>query len=231
MLELAGHRVECVLSGLELLQALKNRHYDLLVLDCLMPLLDGFEVARMIRAGKVADCNTGIPILAVTALSSQLDRQRCLDAGMTGYCGKPVKARELYAWIDQQFGKPAQADSPAAGEPDGRQSKPLTPDTDEAFGEHQAELARKMSSILLRDAAEWQVLLGDMQQANDITGLGLLAHKIRGTADLLGFQDLSVSAARLEASGKAGDAIETPKNIPPVVTALRQLVKWVQDNT
>ncbi len=225
MLEFAGHEVECVRSGLELLDALKSRHYDLLVLDCLMPVMDGFEVSRMIRSGKVADCNTEIPILAVTALSSELDRQRCLDAGMTGYCGKPVKARELYAWIEQQFGEP---DSPCDREAGDPQSMPWAPGIDEVLGDHQSGLVRKMSGILLRDAAEWQVLLSDMQRANDLTGLGLLAHKIRGTADLLGFQDLSVSAARLEASGKAGDPVETPKHVPDVMSALQELVKQVQ---
>jgi PAS domain S-box-containing protein len=82
-------------NGLEALEALARRPYDLVLMDGQMPEMDGFETARRIRLGEVGAINRDVPIIAMTALAMQGDRQRCLEAGMNGYLTKPVQPQEL----------------------------------------------------------------------------------------------------------------------------------------
>ena len=88
-----GYRVDVANNGLEALQAFKNRQYDLVLMDCLMPEMDGFEATRHIRASGSAGMRT--PIIAMTANAFAQDREDCLAAGMTDYLSKPVRQQEL----------------------------------------------------------------------------------------------------------------------------------------
>jgi CheY-like chemotaxis protein len=80
-------------NGLEALAALQRIPYDLVLMDCQMPEMDGFEATAAIRAleGPV----NAIPIVAMTANAMTGDRERCLDCGMDAYIAKPVKKLEL----------------------------------------------------------------------------------------------------------------------------------------
>ena len=83
----AGHTVEKAGTGLEAIDMLYARDFDVILMDIQMPSIDGLECARMIRTGKrLAD----IPIIALTANALRRDRQKCLEAGMNGYFAKPI---------------------------------------------------------------------------------------------------------------------------------------------
>ncbi len=99
MLELAGHQVALATNGKEALSALDQGHFDLVLMDAQMPVMDGFEATALIRAGEKA---TGkhIPIVAMTAHAMKGDRERCLEAGMDGYVPKPIQEHELFAAIE-----------------------------------------------------------------------------------------------------------------------------------
>jgi two-component system, sensor histidine kinase len=89
-----GHAVHGVTTGEQVLATWRSGHYDIIVLDCHLPDLDGREVAARIRR---VERRSGrrVPIVAVTAGPSASDRVRCLEAGMDGYLAKPVDVREL----------------------------------------------------------------------------------------------------------------------------------------
>jgi PAS domain S-box-containing protein len=105
LLERLGYRADAVGNGIEVVAALKNRHYDLVLMDLQMPEMDGFEASRRIRVN--------IPqahqpkIIALTANAMQSDRQLCLNAGMDDYISKPVKLQEIADAIRRQFPQPA----------------------------------------------------------------------------------------------------------------------------
>ncbi|MDP2227536.1 MAG: ATP-binding protein [Moraxellaceae bacterium] len=94
-----GCRVDIVANGHEAVAAVRQLPYDLLLLDCHMPVMDGFEACRHIRAGE-AD-GQHLPIIAMTASALKGDRERCLEAGMDDYLPKPVRPQDLRMAIER----------------------------------------------------------------------------------------------------------------------------------
>jgi PAS domain S-box-containing protein len=101
MLERLGIQVDCVSNGVEAVSALTRQPYDLVLMDCQMPELDGYEAAKQIRNLGTQAAN--VPIVALTANALSDDRERCLQSGMNDFMGKPVKREELRtvlsAWL------------------------------------------------------------------------------------------------------------------------------------
>jgi CheY-like chemotaxis protein/two-component sensor histidine kinase len=103
MIKRLGYQVDIVANGQETIEALRLIPYDLVLMDCQMPEMDGFEATRLIRReeSKVLDCN--IPISAMTASAMKGDKERCLQAGMNDFIAKPVRMKELEnilaAWL------------------------------------------------------------------------------------------------------------------------------------
>ena len=84
-----------VKNGQEALLALTNKTYDLVLMDCQMPVMNGFEATQAIRAGEAGERNRNIPIIAMTALSTESSRKQCETAGMSDFLGKPVAVETL----------------------------------------------------------------------------------------------------------------------------------------
>lgn len=95
MLEKIGHRVDTVGNGLEALQALEQFPYDLVLMDCQMPEMDGFEATTVIRSRKNIKIPAQVPIIAMTANALAGDKERCLAVGMDDYISKPVNINAL----------------------------------------------------------------------------------------------------------------------------------------
>lgn len=104
MLEKNGFKIDAVDNGHEAIEALKQGGYDLVLMDCQMPELDGFQATRAIRSATDAGF-ANIPIIAMTANAMVGDRQRCLEAGMDEYLTKPVRANDLIQMIHRMVGK------------------------------------------------------------------------------------------------------------------------------
>lgn len=93
--EECGHSTICAYDGMEGLELAGSSHFDLMVLDLMLPKLNGFQVARTLRKEK-----NGIPILMLTAKSDILDRVEGLDSGADYYLTKPFDTRELLACVN-----------------------------------------------------------------------------------------------------------------------------------
>jgi signal transduction histidine kinase/CheY-like chemotaxis protein len=96
-----GHRARVAASGVEALQILARGRYDLVLMDCQMPDMDGYETTRAIRAGQRGVLDPAVPIVAVTASGMEGDRERGLASGMNEYLVKPVSAETLGAAIER----------------------------------------------------------------------------------------------------------------------------------
>jgi len=95
LLEKWGHRATLAGNGQEALQCLRQRSFDLILMDMQMPVMGGLEATQRIRAMELAQNLPRTPIVAMTAAAMQGDRDACLAAGMDEYLAKPIKARDL----------------------------------------------------------------------------------------------------------------------------------------
>lgn len=101
LLEKMGYRADVVVNGQEVLEALARTSYVAVLMDCLMPQMDGYQATRAIREREQPGHH--LPIIALTASAMENDRKRCLDAGMDDYLSKPLKpsalAEVLERWV------------------------------------------------------------------------------------------------------------------------------------
>ncbi|MBF0376240.1 MAG: response regulator [Desulfamplus sp.] len=109
-LEKAGYQIDVVNNGSEAIDAFLNKKYDMILMDCQMPVMDGYNATRIIREREKAilenrekDTYTTerIPIIALTANAFKEDKQQCLEAGMDDYLSKPFKMEELLPMLDK----------------------------------------------------------------------------------------------------------------------------------
>ncbi|MFC3378392.1 7TM diverse intracellular signaling domain-containing protein [Rugamonas sp. CCM 8940] len=108
LVEQMGHDIHLVENGLQALQALASASYDLVLMDGRMPLMDGEQAVRVIRAGGDLQhrvLEPTVPVIALTANASDLDRARYLAAGMDGFLSKPVDERLLYDQFEQTIAR------------------------------------------------------------------------------------------------------------------------------
>ncbi len=105
MLEKLGCHADVAANGKEVLDALKSTRYDLILMDCMMPEMDGYEATRIIRDKASEAPSHDIPIIAMTAHAMKGDREKCLDAGMDDYISKPFRPMELAVAIERWTGR------------------------------------------------------------------------------------------------------------------------------
>jgi CheY-like chemotaxis protein len=115
LLEKRGHAVTVAGDGRAALEALEKDSFDLVLMDVQMPVMDGLEATRAIRA-KEKQTGGHLPVVAMTAHALKEDQERCLSAGMDDYVSKPIRTSELFAAIDRATLKfPHTATSPVVG--------------------------------------------------------------------------------------------------------------------
>jgi signal transduction histidine kinase/CheY-like chemotaxis protein len=101
MLKQLGHRVTMVANGHQALAALARDHFDVVLMDCNMPELDGLEATRQLRAGAAGVLDPQVTVIALTANAMDDDRAACLAAGMNDFLSKPVSIHALRQAIDR----------------------------------------------------------------------------------------------------------------------------------
>jgi two-component system, sensor histidine kinase and response regulator len=214
VLERSGYRCEVAPDGRRAVEAVREGRFDLILMDCYMPEMDGFEATRKIRhaehAGAIVSARGGaIPIIALTANAMSGDRQACLDAGMTDYLSKPLDPDQLLRAIESHL-SPASPRGPARGLPHEPAAAPApAPPVD-----YDALLQRCMGDREFADRilAKFQDRVGtDLDQleqdltAGDTEQVVRLAHRLKGAAANLSARALQEVASRLEALGRQGD--------------------------
>jgi CheY-like chemotaxis protein len=108
LVEKLGYQVDMAADGSEAVTALSRRKYNLVLMDCQMPVMDGFEATRQIRRNITPGQH--LPIIAMTASAMQGDKEQCLTAGMDDYIAKPIDFHQLTAvigrWTSELKAKP-----------------------------------------------------------------------------------------------------------------------------
>jgi len=221
ILEKLGYRADVVVNGREALAALRDIPYDLVLMDCQMPELDGFEATREIRDPKTQVRDHGVPIIAMTAHTMKGDREKCLVAGMDDYLGKPVRPDELAAalerWLAKRGGSagddaerttPAAMDSPRTAAPVFDRATFL----DRLMADE--DLVREITEVFLADLPGQLEGLAAAVGSGDCLLAGQLAHGIKGASANVGGEALRETAFELEKAGKAGDLVALKTLLP-----------------
>jgi two-component system sensor histidine kinase/response regulator len=208
-LALLGYAAEIAADGAEALELWQRGRHDLVLTDLHMPALDGYGLARAIRAGE-AGTAAQIPILALTANALRDEAARVRDAGMDEYLTKPIQladlARAMARWLpaagppDAVAIAPSPATAPRADIVDVSVLKSLVGDDDATVREFLAEFlsaARAQAAEILACCA-----------AEDHRGLGSVAHKLKASSRSVGALALGDLCAELENASRAGSRTE-----------------------
>lgn len=100
-LEKFGYSAETVVNGKEAVQALAENQYDIVLMDCQMPIMNGFDATRLIREREALESRRPTPVVALTANAMQGDRDRCIQAGMDDYVAKPLDGPALHSALER----------------------------------------------------------------------------------------------------------------------------------
>jgi PAS domain S-box-containing protein len=250
ILEKLGYHVDAVSDGKEAIASLQTRPYDIILMDCQMPEMDGFEATREIR--KLEGDSRHTTIIAMTANAMQGDREVCLAAGMDDYLSKPVMplamAELLDGWLFRQ-----QPEAPRSGEPadppDLEPGKALADGQLEDLVEELEALEDDMPEPMDFDKDAYQDrLMGDMALARELIEMFIIdipaqiealvasgkvgdteqvrrqAHRIRGAAANMCGRRLELKAAEIENAGKAGN-LATVSALIPELQSLFEVMK------
>ncbi|HET6247285.1 MAG TPA: ATP-binding protein [Tepidisphaeraceae bacterium] len=223
LLSAAGYICEIVDNGRSAVDAVQRGGFDLILMDCQMPVLDGFEATRAIRDRERADAADGvaprhIPIIALTANAGEADRQRCLAAGMDSYCGKPFNVDQLLVTVRSLLptapiakgngaicDPPSQAPAATAVEP--QPAGPAIWKNDVIPFDLPAllrrctgndKLAIKLLDKFAMQSGDYVSGLQKSLREADYAAIGRTSHRLRGTAGTLSATALHAVATKVE---------------------------------
>jgi len=226
MLSNLGLRADAVANGLEALQALKTLPYDLVLMDCQMPEMDGFEASRRVRDPGTGVLNPAIPIVAMTANAMQGDRERCLEAGMSDYVSKPIMPDALVGALGKWLPR-VEASSKDGGAVPVAEACVVVAEFDAAALMKRMMGDKEMVRIVLKafcgDVPKQISALRDALGAGDAAVSGAIGHRIRGAAANVGAETMRDVAHRLETAGGRGDLEGARACLPELEYAFEQL--------
>jgi two-component system sensor histidine kinase/response regulator len=206
-----GYHADAVPNGKEAVKALETIPYDIVLMDCQMPEMDGYEATGEIRkpGSKVLDHE--VPVIAITANAMKGAREKCLKAGMDDYLSKPIYPKELSHMLEKWIGE---KDSFQQEEATVSDIAPVQHIFDKAgfldrlMGDQ--ELANEILGEFLEDAPRKFTALKEALDNGDAPSVQFQAHTIKGQSANVGGKALSKTALEIEKAGKAGD-LETVK--------------------
>jgi CheY-like chemotaxis protein/HPt (histidine-containing phosphotransfer) domain-containing protein len=224
VLQKLGYRADMANNGIEVLQALEQKAYDIVLLDVQMPEMDGLEAARKICERWTRDKRPCI--IAMTGNALMGDREKCLAAGMDDYISKPVRIAELQSalerWGPTRFRKP---DTSFLIRPPKMSSESLLDESilDELRDISPAEgatIVRELVNLFLEGAP--QRIAQIHQSITDPTKLGFHAHALKSMALNLGAKRIVDLSQKLEELGQSGNLAGAPALLRELETAFNQ---------
>ncbi len=250
MVEKLGYKPDVVENGQEALAALEKGTYAVILMDCQMPIMDGFETTQHIREREASVSSSGahtgdgkhsttalqstphIPIIAVTANAMQGDRERCLAAGMDDYLAKPIKFEELKSALARWTSTPSDDIVFATQNAVPPITAPIKGIFDPLKMYHNIgcdkELFRQLISLFLD---RHHAMLADIRTALaslDSTAVERSAHTFKGTAGNLCASEFALTAGRLEAVGHLNMLHDAPAVYAQLELEVARLIRVLE---
>ncbi|MGH1484683.1 MAG: response regulator [Cellvibrionaceae bacterium] len=226
-----GYSADVANNGLEAISALNNSPksapYDLILMDCQMPEMDGYEATHAIRSGRARDPN--IPIIAMTANAMKGDKEKCLAAGMSDYLSKPIDPEKLNTCLQQWL-------RVKAGHSITKEEEVMSDEHDAIWDKegfmrrimNNETIANKLIDLFKSDTPKTIAELEDAISGDKVEEAGLLAHKLKGSVGNLGGIELAALAQKIELAGKGSDLNEVKALWPDVKPKYDELLNRIE---
>lgn len=203
MLTPFGYTVEEASNGQDALGALERQRFDVILMDCEMPVLDGYEAAAEIRRRENA--GESVPIIALTASAMASDVERALAAGMDGHVTKPFALEELHAALDTALAA-SHTSAEATSESNEAETAAGLQASQAAFLiDSEGRPRREIIETFLRELPRRVELLLTAAGDADLEGISEAAHGLRGSSGFLGAPRLATLMADIEARARDGE--------------------------
>lgn len=231
-LEQIGIKSDLAIDGVEALEKIATNSYKLVLMDCQMPRLDGYETTREIRRAEKAKAAAGEPfspliVVALTAHTLAGEREKCLAAGMNDYLSKPVKIKDLAAMLQfwSDFVKNESEFSPNAEAKDSENDQfcltssekrrpPFKFLQDETINK---EFAAEIFNLFLTETEKRLDRLKSAADEKNGAAIAQIAHAIRGNALVIGADSIACLTRQIEEAGKQNDFEKTVETIGKLV--------------
>ena len=226
-----GYQVDVAGNGREALTLLERNDYDLVLMDCMMPVMNGNETTAVIRDQASAVRNHAIPVIALTANAMREDRTSCLAAGMDDYLSKPLEIGDLLALLEKwlPFGPARRTAAKKAIR--GEETKTVTVfDLDEFVRRNcsDLELSRDVANIFIDHRPEYTESIRMAAAAHDADALRQTSHKLKGAAVNLALPLLAETADAIESVAMAGDLKKAGELLPELELRFEQAVEAIR---
>ncbi|MDD5113081.1 MAG: response regulator [Methylobacter sp.] len=220
-------------NGQEALALLGQQRYDLVLMDCQMPVMDGYEAVRKLRSLELINKTDRIPVVALTAHAAVGEREKCLAAGMDDFLTKPISRSKLAVSLAHWLGEPNQTEIIA---PDKR----IADNQDHLAVWNQAaalnqldddqELLNDMIDLFLKETPARILDLENALAHDNLVALADAAHALKGMAGHFCADLLQSNAASLEHSARQGDSANFQQMTTQVVNAAISLIRILQQS-
>ncbi|WHS63248.1 transporter substrate-binding domain-containing protein [Pseudomonas sp. G2-4] len=212
-----GHRVEDVPDGAQGLRAWRSEHFDVVITDCNMPMMSGYELARAIRDEEQTRGLASTVILGFTANAQPEEKDRCVEAGMDDCLFKPISLRDLHARLASVT---PDAESASSNDIDLTSLEQLTGNDSTAI----KQLLKELVNSNAEDAAR----LRRLSAQQDLPGLADLAHRIKGGARIIQAQRLIAACEALENACRSSDRTLLAQAVDDLHQAMEQLAEQLE---
>ncbi|MBI3772642.1 MAG: response regulator [Gammaproteobacteria bacterium] len=229
-LGMLGYPAELAADGREALERWREGRFGLVLTDCHMPEMDGYDLARAIRCEE--DGKQHIPIIAITADALKGTDRSCLAAGMDDYLSKPVQLHVLQEKLKKWLPLASIAggdDTPAAADRMMAASAVDPAALAEVLGVDDKSLMADFYNDFLCNAEETVAALESAYTARQHGEIGALAHRLKSSARSVGANTLADCCLALEQSGKAGDWAEIDRQMAELPGLFASVKAWIQD--
>ena len=213
MLAQLGCSVELVGNGKEALGALDRESFDLILMDCQMPVLDGFEATRLLRDREARGDTKRLPIVALTANAMQGDRERCLNAGMDDYLAKPFSGEELVMLLSRWTETQARTSEQQAAELDTKALASIRA----LQREGQPNILETVTNLYVEHSPAIIDGLLDAATRLDAKSVNEAAHTLKSSSANVGATKLAELCRRVELKANRGDL----KDIEPLLADVK----------
>ncbi len=204
-----GYDVEIAQDGKEAVEACSRTRYAAVLMDCQMPVMDGFEATRRIR--DLPEPSGALPIVAMTANAMQGDRERCIAAGMDDYLAKPIRSDALRAMLQQYVVAPTTAYEDVAPAPDVLSAPSGIIDWARLDGLRELQedgdddILTELVDLFIADVPVRLTALSAAIEREDPNAVSTEAHALKGSCANLGAVQMADTCAMVETRASAGD--------------------------